>query len=87
MQSILDPYIDHNQCASIFNYAGIYMMLDVNSPLPNQSINQDDPSSSYDSAYLNRTFAILDAFREFPNTLGVSFNREALCGGASCLTY
>lgn len=46
------------------------MILDVNSPLPNESINQDDPSSSYDSAYLNRTFAILDNFREFPNTLG-----------------
>jgi len=55
------------------------MILDVNSPLPNESINQDDPSSSYDSAYLNRTFAILDAFREFPNTLGVStVNRKHL---------
>jgi len=61
---------DHNECASIFNYAGIYMVLDVNSPLPNESINQMAPWTSYNSAYLNRTFAILDAFREYPNTLG-----------------
>jgi hypothetical protein len=55
---------------AIFNYAGIYMVLDVNSPLPNDSINQADPGPSYNEVYLNRTFAILDAFREWPNTLG-----------------
>lgn len=46
------------------------MVLDVNSPLPNESINQAAPATSYNAAYLNRTFAVLDAFREYPNTLG-----------------
>lgn len=46
------------------------MVLDVNSPLPGESINQADPAPSYNAAYLNRTFAILDNFREFPNLLG-----------------
>lgn len=55
---------------AIFNYAGIYMVLDVNSPLPNDSINQADPAPSYNEVYMNRTFAILDAFRQWPNTLG-----------------
>lgn len=66
----LDPDINHDECASIFNQAGIYMILDVNSPLPNESINQANPASSYNLAYLNRTFAVVDAFRNYPNTLG-----------------
>ena len=39
----LDPDLDHSMCASIFNAAGIYMVLDVNSPLPNQSLNRGAP--------------------------------------------
>lgn len=66
----LDPYINHDQCVSIFNMAGIYMIIDVNSPLADQSIDADDPGSTYYDGYLNRTFAVLDAFREYPNTMG-----------------
>jgi len=54
------------------------MVLDVNSPLPNESINQLAPWTSYNSAYLNRTFAILDAFREYPNTLGFFASNELI---------
>lgn len=39
----VDPSLNHDECASIFNIAGIYMMLDVNSPLPNESLNRDAP--------------------------------------------
>lgn len=39
----VDPSLNHDECASIFNIAGIYMMLDVNSPLPNESLNRDKP--------------------------------------------
>ena len=39
----LDPSIDHNLCASIFNAVGIYMLLDVNSPLPNESLDRGAP--------------------------------------------
>lgn len=65
----LDPKVNHDDCASIFNAAGIYMVIDVNSPLPNESINKDDPASSYHLTYLSRTFAIIDNFRNYPNTL------------------
>jgi len=54
------------------------MVLDVNSPLPNESINQLAPWTSYNSGYLNRTFAILDAFRQYPNTLGFFASNEVI---------
>lgn len=66
----LDPTLDHNLCASIFNAVGIYMLLDVNSPLPNESLNPKDLQSSYNSEYLKRIFAVVEAFHDFPNTLG-----------------
>ena len=39
----VDPSLNHDECASIFNIAGIYMMIDVNSPLPNESLNREKP--------------------------------------------
>ncbi|KAI5467043.1 Glucanosyltransferase-domain-containing protein [Mariannaea sp. PMI_226] len=65
----LDPNINHDECASIFNAAGIYMMLDVNSPLPGEALNSGSPWESYYTEYLNRTFAMTEAFGNYPNTL------------------
>jgi 1,3-beta-glucanosyltransferase GAS3 len=65
----LDPTIGHDLCASIFNAVGIYMLLDVNSPLPNESLDGGVPWNSYNVAYLNRTFAVVEAFKNYPNTL------------------
>ena len=66
----LDPTVNHDMCASIFNAVGIYMLLDVNSPLSGQSLNPDDLTGSYTSDYLNRIFEVVEAFKDFPNTLG-----------------
>ena len=66
----LDPTINHDACASFFNAVGIYMLLDVNSPLPNQSLNPGDLTGSYNSDYLNRIFQVVEAFKNYPNTLG-----------------
>ncbi|KAH8706515.1 family 72 glycoside hydrolase [Ilyonectria robusta] len=65
----LDPDINHDECASIFNAAGMYMMIDVNSPLVGESLTSDKPWESYYMQYLNRTFAIAEAFSNYPNTL------------------
>ncbi|EKG16694.1 Glycolipid anchored surface protein GAS1 [Macrophomina phaseolina MS6] len=65
----VDPNGDHDQCASIFNYVGIYMMLDVNSPLAGESIDRSNPSSSYNANYLERVFKMVEAFKNYPNTL------------------
>lgn len=74
----LDPSLDHNLCASIFNAVGIYLLLDVNSPLPNESLIPDDLIGSYNSDYLTRTFALIEAFHNFPNTLGFFGGNEVL---------
>ena len=47
--------------------AGIYLVLDVNSP--NYSLNRDDPSTSYNPTYLQSVFATIDAFAHYTNTL------------------
>lgn len=65
----LDPDINHDECASIFNAAGMYMMIDVNSPLVGEAITSFQPWTSYYAEYLNRTFAIVEAFSNYPNTL------------------
>ncbi|KAL8702243.1 MAG: hypothetical protein Q9201_004505 [Fulgogasparrea decipioides] len=74
----LDPSLNHDLCASIFNAVGIYMLLDVNSPLPNESLNPGDLTSSYNSAYLNRIFAVVEAFKNYPNTLGFFGGNEVI---------
>lgn len=66
----LNPYVNHDQCVSIFNQAGIYMILDVNTAYVNEAIDAAAPWTSYDDVYLNRTFAMIDAFSGYPNTLG-----------------
>ncbi|CAK7563553.1 MAG: Glycolipid anchored surface protein 4 precursor [Sporothrix epigloea] len=65
----LDPDLNHDECASILNAAGMYMMIDVNSPLVGQSLDGTAPWTTYTSDYLNRSFAIVEAFRHYPNTL------------------
>lgn len=47
--------------------AGIYLALDVNTPL--YSINQISPAKSYNVEYLQSLFATVDAFHGYSNTL------------------
>ena len=65
----LDPTINHDLCASIFNAVGIYLLLDVNSPFSGESINRVAPWESYYDGYLNRIFSVVEAFKNYPNTL------------------
>lgn len=70
--------MNHDDCASIFNAAGIYLLLDVNSPLPNQSLNRGEPWTSYNTDYLKRVFAVVEAFKSYPNTLGFFSGNEVI---------
>ncbi|KAK4934902.1 Glycolipid anchored surface protein 4 precursor [Elasticomyces elasticus] len=74
----LDPDLDHTQCASIFNAAGIYMILDVNSPLPDQSLDRTQPWNSYSMDYLQRVFKVVEDFMQFNNTLGFFSGNEVI---------
>lgn len=54
------------------------MIIDVNSPLSGQSINQDNPSSTYDSDYLSHIFSVVESFKSYPNTLGFFSGNEII---------
>ncbi len=74
----LDPNLNHDECASIFNAAGMYMLLDVNSPKVGDSLTNFKPWESYYAAYLNRTFAVVEAFKNYPNTLAFFSGNEVI---------
>ena len=52
----LDPNLNHDGCASIFNAVGIYLVIDVNSPFGGESLNRAAPKESYHVGYLERIF-------------------------------
>lgn len=56
----------------------MYMFLDVNSPLPGESINSAAPWESYYAGYLNRTFAVVEAFKNYPNTAAFFSGNEVI---------
>jgi hypothetical protein len=45
------------------------MLIDVNSPLAGESLDRGAPWTTYTSSYLNRTFAVVEAFKSYENTL------------------
>lgn len=74
----VDPTLNHDECVSIFNSVGIYMVIDVNSPLSGQSIDRSDPSGSYTTSYLEHIFSVVEAFKSYPNTLGFFAGNEII---------
>ncbi|KAH0541319.1 hypothetical protein FGG08_004243 [Glutinoglossum americanum] len=74
----VNPSANHDMCASIFNAVGIYMIVDVNSPLDGESLSRVDPNSTYTADYLNRIFGVVEAFKGYPNTLGFFGGNEVI---------
>ncbi|KAI2789362.1 1,3-beta-glucanosyltransferase gel2 [Penicillium oxalicum] len=74
----LEPTLDHNKCASIFNAAGIYMILDVNSPLTNGYLDRTAPWTTYTNDYYHQVFGVIEAFKAFDNTLGFFAGNEVI---------
>ncbi|KAL2143459.1 hypothetical protein VTI28DRAFT_10446 [Corynascus sepedonium] len=74
----VNPDLNHDECVSIFNAAGMYIVLDVNSPLVGDSLTSFNPWESYYAAYLNRTFAVVEAFKDYPNTLAFFSGNEVI---------
>lgn len=56
--------------------AGIYLVLDVNSPLPGQHLNRYEPWTTYNEAYLEHVFKIVEQFSAYNNTLGFFAGNE-----------
>ena len=63
----VDNTANHDECMSMLADAGIYLALDVNTPL--YSINQLEPAVSYNAVYLQSVFATIDAFATYDNLL------------------
>lgn len=77
----VSPWTNHDECMSIANALGIYVILDASSPYI--ALNRDDPESSYDSNLLNWVFGQIDAFKGYPNTLGLFAGNEVVNDGDS----
>lgn len=63
----VDNSVNHDTCMNALAAAGIYVALDVNTPL--YSLNRADPAKSYNAVYLQSVFATVDAFANYTNTL------------------
>ncbi|KAJ5982916.1 hypothetical protein N7481_005015 [Penicillium waksmanii] len=74
----LEPSLNHDKCVSYFNGAGIYIILDVNSPLDNGSLNRGEPWTSYNPVYFQQVFGIIEAFKSYPNVLGFFAGNEVI---------
>ncbi|KAI9930602.1 hypothetical protein ASPWEDRAFT_27118 [Aspergillus wentii DTO 134E9] len=74
----LEPSLNHDECASIFNAAGIYMILDVNSPLTGGYLDRTDPVSTYNPTYFEQVYGVIEAFKNFPNTLAFFAGNEVI---------
>ncbi|MCJ1432647.1 beta-glucanosyltransferase [Xylographa pallens] len=72
----VDNSVNHDSCMNALEAAGIYLILDVNSPL--YSINRQDPAPSYNAVYLQSIFATIDAFAKYSNTLAFFSGNEVI---------
>lgn len=54
------------------------MILDVNSPLDNGSLNRGEPWTSYNPVYFKQVFGIIEAFKSYPNVLGFFAGNEVI---------
>jgi len=65
----VDNTAQHDNCMSALDAAGIYLVLDVNTP--KYSINRLEPAISYNDVYLQSVFATIDAFAKYSNVFSV----------------
>lgn len=75
----VDNKADHDACMNALEDAGIYLILDVNTP--RQSLNRYNTTTlqlSYNSGYLQHVFATIDAFKNYNNTLGFFAANEVI---------
>ncbi|KAG9232472.1 putative 1,3-beta-glucanosyltransferase gel1 [Amylocarpus encephaloides] len=72
----VDNTANHDACMELLAAAGIYLVLDVNTPL--YSLNRATPAPSYNGAYLQNVFSTMDAFVGYSNTLAFFSGNEVI---------
>jgi len=63
---------------TILASAGIYLVLDVNSPLPNHHLNRYEPWVTYTKEYLRNVYEVVHQFSGYNNTLGFFAGNEVV---------
>ncbi|ODV92242.1 glycoside hydrolase family 72 protein, partial [Tortispora caseinolytica NRRL Y-17796] len=74
----VNPDLNHDECMSLLAAAGIYLILDVNSPVYGQHINREQPWETYTTAYLEHIFRVVDQFSTYTNTLAYIAGNEVI---------
>ncbi|KAF8475036.1 Glucanosyltransferase-domain-containing protein [Kalaharituber pfeilii] len=74
----VDPAIDHNECMTMLAAAGIYLVLDVNSPLPNEHLHDLEPWTTYTPMYLKHVFEVIEVFSGYDNLLAFLSGNEVV---------
>ncbi|KAJ5624469.1 Glycoside hydrolase superfamily [Penicillium lagena] len=77
----VDNSQDHDECMNALAEAGIYLVLDVNTP--KYAINRADPKTSYNDVYLQYVFATVEMFAKYDNTLAFFSGNEVINDGPS----
>ncbi|OGM47314.1 glycolipid-anchored surface protein 5 precursor [Aspergillus bombycis] len=77
----VDNSKNHDECMNALADAGIYLVLDVNTP--KYSLNRASPKISYNENYLQYIFATVDAFAGYKNTLAFFSGNEVINDGPS----
>lgn len=77
----MDNSADHSACMKLLADAGIYLVLDVNSPL--YSLNRANPAPSYNAVYLQNIFATIDKFHSYTNVLAFFSANEVINDGTT----
>ncbi|KAJ5793236.1 uncharacterized protein N7503_009214 [Penicillium pulvis] len=77
----VDNSQDHDECMQALADAGIYLVLDVNTP--KYAINRASPEKSYNDVYLQYIFATVEMFAKYDNTLAFFSGNEVVNDGAS----
>ena len=80
----VDNSADHDECMNALAQAGIYVVLDVNTP--KYSLSRSDPDTSYNDVYLQNVFATVDMFARYPNTLAFFSGNEVVNDAPSSQT-
>ncbi|KJZ71188.1 hypothetical protein HIM_09443 [Hirsutella minnesotensis 3608] len=72
----VDNSANHDECMTALADAGIYLVLDVNTP--KYSLNRVNPGPSYNTDYLQNVFATIDMFSQYRNTLAFFSGNEVI---------
>lgn len=77
----VDNSRNHDECMKALADAGIYLVLDVNTP--KYAINRAEPKKSYNDVYLQYIFATVEMFAKYDNTLAFFSGNEVINDGPS----